>query len=104
LHFSCFWNRPKVVSYLLSKNADVTKCFNDSKYKYDGLTALEIAKKLDRKKIVNLLYAREESDRAILEILCITKSILPKDLRVLIVQTMIFFWRDNQNQLLQMCV
>jgi len=92
LHYSCVWNRPKVVSYLLSKNADVTKCFiSKSKYlrEYNGLTALEIAKKLGHD-IIDLFNAREEAKKiAILEMLCVTQSYLPNDLMKLVAQTMI---------------
>jgi len=102
LHYSCICNKPKVVSYLLSKHADVTKCYESSGSFYNGLTALEIAKKLSKNSIVDIFNAREESliakNQAILEMLYITKSHLPKEMRVLIAQTMNLIWRD---QLLQ---
>jgi len=92
LHWSCYWNKPKVVLYLLSKNANVTKCFSSKWLCYDGLTALEIAKIRNYNSIVKLINASEEAKMAIIEILCLTKRYLPKELRELIVQTMIFIW------------
>jgi len=41
------------------------------------------------------LLQKRQAERAILEILCITKSHLPKEMRGLIVQTMIFILRDQ---------
>jgi len=71
---------------------------------YNGLTAPEIAKNDGYKSIVELFNAREESliakNQAILEMLYISKRHLPKEMRVLIAQTMNLIWRD-QLQLLQ---
>jgi len=40
--------------------------------------------------------ARGQAEMAILEMLYITKSHLPKEMRGLIVQTMLFIWRDQK--------
>jgi len=88
---------------LVFRKANVSLTFKAKEFeegdRWNGLTAHQIAEKEGFRDIVTLFATREEAKITILEMLCVTKNYLPKELRDLIVQIMILiFWQNNQLQ------